>query len=333
MSIRPIDSVGISPRSPKPTALETTLARVEGEPARVTEFFALNADVVRADSTTHDSPDRASRDEGHRGKGVLRLLEAGHFKGVADVRLKINFHDELAARAQASTGPVIENGLNELTAKLDGGLASLAADLGLDEASTESVESLLVAFSDQLASAGDALDAGSLATAIESAFDTLVSQLRDTLSGSNNDVSLQNTVPSVDPNGSLATDTISAATVDRSAPTISETVAAIDEVAGLTGSSRIDKTVGANVDDVEDIAADIGAAPDDTSNTTLATDDALASLTALFRQALEAFLVSLDVSPGVLDPAPYDGNGAAYDKFLAQYDALRTGDSTLNERA
>jgi len=30
-------------------------------------------------------------------KGVLRLLQAGHFKGVADVRLRINFFDEIQA--------------------------------------------------------------------------------------------------------------------------------------------------------------------------------------------------------------------------------------------
>ena len=36
-----------------------------------------------------------------RAKGVLRLLEAGHFRGVADVRLRINFFDELSAKATA----------------------------------------------------------------------------------------------------------------------------------------------------------------------------------------------------------------------------------------
>jgi len=30
-------------------------------------------------------------------QGVLRLLQEGHFKGVADIRLRINFHDELSA--------------------------------------------------------------------------------------------------------------------------------------------------------------------------------------------------------------------------------------------
>ena len=30
-------------------------------------------------------------------RGVIRLLQQGHFKGVADVRLRINFFDELSA--------------------------------------------------------------------------------------------------------------------------------------------------------------------------------------------------------------------------------------------
>ena len=34
-------------------------------------------------------------------KGVLRLLQEGHFKGVADVRLRINFHDEISAMESA----------------------------------------------------------------------------------------------------------------------------------------------------------------------------------------------------------------------------------------
>jgi hypothetical protein len=49
-------------------------------------------------------------------QGVLRLLQEGHFKGVADVRLRINFHDELAAMeaeaVQATSGEKI-SGITE----------------------------------------------------------------------------------------------------------------------------------------------------------------------------------------------------------------------------
>jgi hypothetical protein len=50
-------------------------------------------------------------------KGVIRLLQEGHFKGVADVRLRINFHKELAAieagqlkaAAQEKIGGILES--------------------------------------------------------------------------------------------------------------------------------------------------------------------------------------------------------------------------------
>ncbi|MHC4645926.1 MAG: hypothetical protein ACYTBJ_10500, partial [Planctomycetota bacterium] len=43
--------------------------------------------------------------EGER-KGVIRLLQEGHFKGVADVRLRINFFDELSAINKAQVEAV-----------------------------------------------------------------------------------------------------------------------------------------------------------------------------------------------------------------------------------
>jgi hypothetical protein len=47
-------------------------------------------------------------------KGVLRLLQEGHFKGVADVRLRINFFDELAAIEAAELQTVNEEKVNDV---------------------------------------------------------------------------------------------------------------------------------------------------------------------------------------------------------------------------
>lgn len=48
-------------------------------------------------------------------RGVLRLLQEGHFKGVADVRLRINFYDELAAIEGARLRAVAEEKVTALT--------------------------------------------------------------------------------------------------------------------------------------------------------------------------------------------------------------------------
>jgi hypothetical protein len=53
-------------------------------------------------------------------KGVLRLLQEGHFKGVSDVRLRINFFDELAAFEAAKSQTVTEEKVNNVLESIAG---------------------------------------------------------------------------------------------------------------------------------------------------------------------------------------------------------------------
>ena len=48
-------------------------------------------------SPTEPQSDIQNTDDTEDGKGVLRLLQEGHFKGVSDVRLRINFFEKLNA--------------------------------------------------------------------------------------------------------------------------------------------------------------------------------------------------------------------------------------------
>ncbi len=58
-----------------------------------------------------------------KAKGVIRLLQAGHFKGVADVRLRINFFDELQglehASLAAAAGTNVPGLLDAVSGKVD----------------------------------------------------------------------------------------------------------------------------------------------------------------------------------------------------------------------
>ncbi len=73
---------------------------------------------VRAESkdSAPPVPQAAPVDPPERARGVIRLLQEGHFKGVADVRLRINFAEEIAAlqsnanarAAGAGPAPIIE---------------------------------------------------------------------------------------------------------------------------------------------------------------------------------------------------------------------------------
>jgi hypothetical protein len=71
-------------------------------PDRTESKIAEKPHMLR-DSTVVDEPwqiapqQEAAAGNTEESKGVLRLLQEGHFKGVSDVRLRINFFDELAA--------------------------------------------------------------------------------------------------------------------------------------------------------------------------------------------------------------------------------------------
>ena len=72
-------------------------------------------------------------------KGVIRLLLEGHFKGVSDVRLRINFNDELtaieAAQMQAFSGQKMGGVLQSVGGAVD----SFLADSGLTKEEAVSV--------------------------------------------------------------------------------------------------------------------------------------------------------------------------------------------------
>ena len=89
-----------------PTAQPTTTAPAEGEQTAPTTETAREKPV----------------------KGVVRLLQEGHFKGVADVRLRINFSQELADSAAAASGDLAE-AQGDFDAGLQDSLAALTEDL------------------------------------------------------------------------------------------------------------------------------------------------------------------------------------------------------------
>src|SRR5262245_58927086 len=50
--------------------------------------------------------------------GVIRLLQQGHFTGVADVRLRIVHHEQLTALANQQTAAVLNQSTTDLVARI-----------------------------------------------------------------------------------------------------------------------------------------------------------------------------------------------------------------------
>ena len=59
--------------------------------------------------------------------GVLRLLQDGHFKGVADVRLRINFHEEIIAAQTETAKSAAQEALTDLSNSVNAQLEQLAS--------------------------------------------------------------------------------------------------------------------------------------------------------------------------------------------------------------
>jgi len=73
-------------------------------------------------------------------QGVLRLLQEGHFKGVADVRLRINFHDELAAMQTEAVQATSGEKINGVTEDIGGVVDSFIGGNGLTEEQTTAIQ-------------------------------------------------------------------------------------------------------------------------------------------------------------------------------------------------
>jgi len=136
---------------------------------------AADGDLVEVDSAD-------AVGTGDKTPGVIRLLEAGHFKGVADVRLRINFHDQLAAAATAAAKPVAVEAAGGLAETIGDKLDELAAALALGEDDLAELADLKAAFAQSASEATDAFAADGLAgealtDQLTEAFETLTGSL------------------------------------------------------------------------------------------------------------------------------------------------------------
>ena len=158
-----------------------------------------------ADVKVDSDDDKSKSVKADNVPGVIRLLEAGHFKGVADIRLRINFHDQLEQRAADKTADKLRTGADELVKTTVSKTDEVLATLATDETSREAVGASLDEFSESvdttLATAlkADDLDIDAIMADLRAAFDDLVGGLRDSFGPAEVDMSGTDTLVSVAP--------------------------------------------------------------------------------------------------------------------------------------
>jgi len=138
--------------------------------------------------------------DGERAEGVLRLIQEGHFHGVADVRLRINFSDELQQISARNTGQALEGGAQELTTNLTAELEKIGTEFELP-AETEELAASFREKMDQII--GDTKDGKTdLTTALASMhaeFATLLDALKAAMTGSSEPVEEEEAAGQADP--------------------------------------------------------------------------------------------------------------------------------------
>lgn len=294
-------------------------AAVEREAERATERVqAQNLTRARNGDQTASLPDGKDQ-EGHV-KGVIRLLEQGHFKGVADVRLRINFFEELSQRATARATESLPEEAQALVATVDQKARELIDTLELDPDAEAAMIDALAAFDEQVNGAVTAqvesgqLSLESLSDALQAAFGELVQRIAEILQPPVEDPGEQDE----DVNeGEDAADNVSG-----------EGPGAAGDDAGVANvlESPAEGIAAADEDDAE-IGDPQESAPDPEEPSLLSVEEALAELQAAFDEALNTLINQLQTSLDLGEPSPPNGNGVAYDKFLAIYHDLLNGNA------
>ncbi len=153
----------------------------------------------------------ASSKSADKGAAVLRLLEAGHFNGVAELRHRIKYIDQLGGNSNSGgstpteptpqTPEQIATQVNDLNAQIGSQLDTLLGTLTLDEQTIASVNDARTQYSGAVQDAllqnvgSGTINLDGLHSGLQDAFSQFVNQLHDLLTPANPD---PNQVP--DPN-------------------------------------------------------------------------------------------------------------------------------------
>jgi hypothetical protein len=224
-------------------------------------------------------------------KGVVRLLQAGHFKGVSDVRLRINFFEDIKALENQQISEAAREGVSGLMESINTAVESFLQSEELDEqlpaVISEAADTLNTGVSTITEGFlnGDNLESSGLVSQLESTFDEFVSSVN----------------PATEQPPEADMDPVEAAPVALDAEEISADV----------------------VPHVEEFDE---PPPPDTQQLML--EQFVAELIETFTTGIEELKATLDgikVLPELSEP---HGNGKAYDRFLSIYNELRGIDDT-----
>jgi hypothetical protein len=259
------------------------------------------AEPVEASNVTSE-PGEVEDESGGRAHGVLRLLQEGHFKGVADIRLRLNFADEIAALESENVKAASADGAPALSDSVSESVSSLVGQgIITQEQANEFLETFQHDIEQAIQNFQNSQDPviSSLVTDLNSVFDALVAALTAAHQGQQTQ-SQNPTVPTSD-DSQQTSDNVDQTQTDDTQPADSPSQG---PVSGITADDALTSDLALPQGDVFDFQAFIDY------------------LTDSFTDALDEFVNSLNSSSPLPELSEPNGNGKAYQKFLDIYNQM-----------
>ena len=279
-----------------------------------------NRHRVRVNPANEDIP------EGDEMKGVIRNLLDGHYKGVADVRLRIVHFEELAQLENENLKAAAGDNVSKLLGSVDSTVNDLLNSIPPVEANTESeseeaedtaaivtgLHQEFIASVNQLVqdfAASDNPSTSSLITGIEGLFEAFITSLRDLLIPPIEEP-LAETEPTVTEEELPATEPepVAPEAAEQEPPAAEELTEGEPELIAPAETEE------------EPLAAEVEpetAAPAEPDYNAL-----IDAISAAFVEALSDLAQSLNSTTTLPELSEPTGNGAAYDKFLTIYNQM-----------
>ncbi len=286
MSITSIDSTVISSYTVLNTEpKEPTVASDDGE-AAVAETEEASQEPENAAATETVVLIGDEEDDGQ--KGVIKNLLSGHFRGVSDVRLRINFQEEIAALEAASLAEVTAAEITEITSTISSEVEAFLTTDGLDEETIASITDSLNAFisgettTATLSATVESATTDDAIAKLKSDFDALIEALNSALGIGEETTTAETT----EPEGVIEFTAVVAPEGEQTTTEFSVDEPATEEEAVIDGEAFI------------------------------------ANLIASFESEMEALIASLEETSILPELSEPSGNGTAYDKFLKMYNEL-----------
>lgn len=265
--------------------------------------------AARIEVTSGEKTQQANHTQ-TKGKGVVGLLQEGHFKGVADIRLRMNFHAQIESLNAAKVSNVLETKSSMLTA----GLGDQLKDIGEGFDLASEMEDLFSAFSSAIqdmfgGSEGGQPEPASIFAEIQDAFSSMFSslqQLTPTVVSEPLDVT-----PEVD-------DSLVGVVAAEEMPEAPEASAASDAVE--TDSEETMEELLA--EPTLTSAGTTGEGYAESVDMAAMFNEALSGLQDWFTSQMDAMQMAVDevsVLPSLSEPR---GGGVAYGKFYAMYSEM-----------